>query len=564
MRIQTTDSQSKLNMDDRGTGNEKVSLSTAYVAEGTYPADICVLRYALERNARAKPNDIFAAFEGGERWTFAQILRQVESLAGNLHELGVRQGDHVVLVLPTSALALRAMFAINYLGAVYVPVNPALKGSSLEHVLHDAGAAFAIVHDSVLDRVLAAAPPGLTTIVRSSEETAPAPPAGIAIHGVCVLTRPAAPPPAPPKPIRPFDLQSIIYTSGTTGRSKGVLSSYMHSYSCVGPDAWNCLTADDRQLLHMPIFHIGGAFIACVSLCVGSSIAVVSHFRTEAFWDQIRELEVTSAFLLGAMATFLLKQPPHPRDRHHGLRMVFIVPLGQSGPAFHARFGVDVFTLFNMTEICTPLISRANPSKDSICGRPRAGVEVRLVDENDCSVGIGEVGQLILRSEAPWAMNHGYNNNPQATADAWRNGWFHTGDAFIRDADGDYRFVDRLKDAIRRRGENISSYEIEVELLSHPGIREAAAISVPSEFSEDEVLVVLAPATGASLDPQEIIQHLLPRMAHHMVPRFIRIIDELPKTPTAKVEKHILRSEGVTADTWDRERAGIPVRREKI
>jgi len=551
-------------MNGIGTANDKVPLSAAYVAEGTYPADICVLRYALERNARAKPDDIFAAFEGGERWTFGETLQQVESLAGNLHELGVRQGDHVVLVLPTSPPALRAMFAINYLGAVYVPVNPALKGSSLEHVLQNAGAAFAIVHDSVLDRILAAAPPALKTIVRSSDETAAAPPGGITIHQVSTLTKPAAPPPPPPKPIQPFDTQSIIYTSGTTGRSKGVLSSYMHSYSSVGPDAWNCLAADDRQLLHMPIFHIGGAFIATVALCVGSSIAVVSHFRTEAFWDQVRELEVTSAFLLGAMATFLLKQPPDARDRDHKLRMVFIVPLGQTGRAFRERFGVDVFTLFNMTEICTPLISRANPAKDSICGRPRAGVEVRLVDENDCSVGDGEVGQLILRTEAPWAMNHGYNNNPQATADAWRNGWFHTGDAFIRDADGDYRFVDRLKDAIRRRGENISSYEIEVELLSHPAVREAAAIPVPSEFSEDEVMVVLAPASGASIDPEDIIRHLLPRMARHMVPRFIRVMHELPKTPTAKVEKHILRAEGLTADTWDRERAGVSIRRKTL
>ena len=546
------------------TENDPAPLSAAYVAQGTYPADICVLRYALERNARAKPEDVFAAFEGGERWTFAQTLQQVESFAGNLHEFGVRQGDHVVLVLPTSPLALRAMFAINFLGAVYVPVNPALKGSSLEHVLHNAGAAFAIVHDSVLDRIIAAAPPALKTIVRSSDAVIPVPPPGVAVQPVSALTRPSAPPPVPPKPIRPFDTQSIIYTSGTTGRSKGVLSSYMHAYSCVGPDAWSCLRSDDRQLLHMPIFHIGGAFIATVALCVGSSIAVVSHFRTEAFWDQIRELEVTSAFLLGAMATFLLKQQPHARDRDHGLRMVFIVPLGQSGPAFRERFGVDVFTLFNMTEICTPLISRANPVKHSICGRPRAGVEVRLVDENDCSVAVGEVGQLILRTEAPWAMNHGYNNNPQATADAWRNGWFHTGDAFIRDADGDYRFVDRLKDAIRRRGENISSYEIEVELLSHPSIREAAAIAVASEFTEDEVLVVLAPASGASLDPEEIIRHLLPRVAHHMLPRFIRIMDDLPKTPTAKVEKHILRGEGVTEDTWDRERAGVVIRREAI
>ena len=547
----------------RNGRDDQIPLSANYVPGGTYPADICVLRYALERHARTKADEIFAAFEGGERWTFAQTLEQVTSLAGNLYELGVRQHDHVVLVLPTCPLALRVMFAINYLGAVYVPVNPALKGSSLEHVLHNAGAGIAIVHDSALDRVLAAAPATLKAVVHTSDE-AVSPNSDVIIRGVSALTKPATPPPAPPKPIEPFDTQSIIYTSGTTGRSKGVLSSYMHAFSCVGPDAWNCLRPDDRQLLHMPIFHIGGAFIATVSLCVGSSIGVVSHFRTEAFWDQVRELEITSAFLLGAMATFLLKQAPSPGDRDHRLRMVFIVPLGQSGKPFRERFGVDFFTLFNMTEICTPLISPANPTKDNVCGRPRAGVEVRLVDEHDCLVGDGEVGQLILRTEAPWAMNHGYNANPQATAEAWRNGWFHTGDAFICDADGDYRFVDRLKDAIRRRGENISSHEIEVELLSHSSVREAAAIPVPSEFSEDEVLVVLAPAAGTSIEPEDIIRHLQPRVAHHMIPRYIRILDELPKTPTAKVEKHVLRAEGVTDDTWDRQRAAISIRRERI
>src|SRR3954464_4134 len=193
------------------TGNDKVPLSAAYVAESTYPAELCVLRYALERNARTRPDEIFAVFEGGECWTFAQTLQQVEQLAGNLHELGVRQGDRAVLVLPTSPLALRAMFAINYLGAAYVPVNPALKGSSLEHVLHNAGAAFAIVHDSVLDRIVAAAPANLKTIVLSSETTSP-PLKGITIHDVSALTKPAAPAPEPPRPIRPFDTQSIIYT----------------------------------------------------------------------------------------------------------------------------------------------------------------------------------------------------------------------------------------------------------------------------------------------------------------------------------------------------------------
>ena len=273
---------------------------------------------------------------------------------------------------------------------------------------------------------------------------------------------------------------------------------------------------------------------------------------------------MTAVFLLGAMATFLLKQPPRKDDRDHRLRMVFIVPLGQSGPAFRERFGVDVFTLFNMTEISTPLISGPNPTKPNICGRPRPGVELRLVDENDCPVPRGRTGELVIRTAAPWAMNHGYNNNPEATIAAWRNGWFHTGDAFTEDDDGDFYFVDRLKDSIRRRGENISSHEVEVELLAHPDVREAAAIPVPSEHAEDEIMVVLAPVPGRTIDPIGVLAFLRPRLAHFMIPRFIRVVDELPRTPTAKLQKHVLRQEGLTPDTWDREQAGIRIQRDRF
>src|ERR1700761_5881736 len=209
----------------RNGHDEQIPLSKDYVPGGTYPAEVCVLRYALERHARAKPDETFAVFEGDERWSFAQTLRQVENLAANLYELGVRQYDLVVLVLPTSPLALRLMFAINYLGAVYVPVNPALKGSALEHVLHNAGAKIAIVHDGVLERVLDAAPTTLTTVIRSSD-AAVADRNGVTQLGISTLTKPADSPPLPPEPIQPFHTQSIIYTSGTTGRSKGVLSSY--------------------------------------------------------------------------------------------------------------------------------------------------------------------------------------------------------------------------------------------------------------------------------------------------------------------------------------------------
>ena len=194
----------------------------------------------------------------------------------------------------------------------------------------------------------------------------------------------------------------------------------------------------------------------------------------------------------------------------------------------------------------------------------RPGIECRVVDENDCELPPGQTGELIVRADCPWTMNKGYYKNPEATARAWRNGWFHTGDGFRMDEDGNFYFVDRMKDAIRRRGENISSYEVEAEVLAHPDVNECAAIAVTSELSEDEVMVVIAPVPGAVIDHKELIHFLIPRMAHFMIPRYIRVVEELPKTPTQKVRKTELRSEGVTEDTWDREVAGVIIKREKL
>jgi crotonobetaine/carnitine-CoA ligase len=259
-----------------------------------------------------------------------------------------------------------------------------------------------------------------------------------------------------------------------------------------------------------------------------------------------------------------MKQPASASDRSHALRVAFMVPLTDEAPGFAERFGVEVWTIFNMTEIATPIISGPKPGKPGFCGRPRAGFDLRLVDEHDLEVPAGAVGELILRSDVPWALNHGYYKNPEATARAWRNGWFHTGDAFRRDGDGNYWFVDRAKDAIRRRGENISSFEVELVVNAHPDVQECAAIPVPAAVSEDEVLVVVAPRPGGRIDPAGLLEFLRPRMAHFMLPRYIRVIDELPKTPTAKVQKAELRREGLTPDTWDREAAGISIRAERL
>jgi crotonobetaine/carnitine-CoA ligase len=264
------------------------------------------------------------------------------------------------------------------------------------------------------------------------------------------------------------------------------------------------------------------------------------------------------------MATFLLKQPPSDADRSHGLRLAFMVPLTDDSTAFNDRFGVNIYTIFNMTEISSPIVSEANPVKRGCCGRPRPGVEVRLVDENDCEVPVGAVGEMIVRTDRPFGMNSGYNRNPEATARAWRNGWFHTGDAFRRDADDVFYFVDRVKDAIRRRGENISSFEVEAEVLAHPDVREAAVIGVPSEFSEDDVMVVVSPAPGRTVDPEALVRFAADRLPYFMTPRYVRVMADLPKTPSAKIIKTDLRADGVTADTFDAEKAGIRLKRENL
>jgi crotonobetaine/carnitine-CoA ligase len=264
------------------------------------------------------------------------------------------------------------------------------------------------------------------------------------------------------------------------------------------------------------------------------------------------------------MIPFLLKLPPSNRDTEHTLKKAVCVPWNEDTMAVGRRYGIDVRTTFNMTEVSSPMLSDLYPPEPGTCGKPRPGVEARVVDDNDCEVAPGEVGELILRTDQPWAMNHGYYKNPEATARAWRNGWFHTGDGFRYDENGYFFFVDRIKDAIRRRGENISSFEVESEATAFAAVREAAAIPVPSELGEDEVMIVVAPVPGQSVEPLALFQFLEPRMAHFMLPRFIRVVDDLPKTPTQKVQKHLLKDAGVTNDTWDREAAGIKVKRQKI
>jgi crotonobetaine/carnitine-CoA ligase len=525
------------------------------------PRETCVTRYLLQRWDEEVPEKIFAVFEDGETWSNAQLHEKVKHLAAGLASEGVARGDHVAVWMFDGKDAILTFFAINYLGAVFVPFNTAYKGKVLEHVLDNSDGTILVAHSQLLDRLASIDTASVRKVVYVGEA-----PSASALETVAYsdLSKSSAAIPELDRPIEPWDTQSIIYTSGTTGPSKGVLSSYLHIFTNAGPETWHFVTGEDRFLINMPIFHIGGMGVIFVMLCRGGSIAVMDTFTTEKFWPFVRETKTTSFFLLGVMTTFLLKAPPSEDDKNHSVRVAFMVPLTETCIEFTERFGTDVYTIFNMTEISSPIVSEANPTRRGTCGKVRPGVDVRLVDENDCEVPMGEIGEMIVRTDRPWGMNSGYYKRPEATAEAWRNGWFHAGDCFRQDEEGYFYFVDRMKDAIRRRGENISSFEVEAEVVAYPSVREAAAYAVPSELGEDEVMIAVAAVDNTELDEASLMEFLGERMAYFMIPRYVRILDELPKTPSSKVMKHLLRNEGVTEDTWDREEHNIRFKRDKL
>lgn len=518
----------------------------------------CVLRDLLHAQAEARPDEVYAAFESGETWTFRELLAQVRETAAGLAALGVRQGDFVALWLAHGPVALRTWFAVNYLGAVAVPINPAYKGLLLARVLANSGVRLIVLESHLVERLEAIAPvdrASLSTIVTVGAGGLRVPD-GLQQFDEAALGRAGANPPDPPVPIRATDLQVILYTSGTTGPSKGVLCSYLHLWTS-GHNVY-FLTARDRYMVNLPLAHVSGILPCTLMLALGGSIAVVERFQTDRFWEQIRGCRATFVILLGAMAKFLLSQPARDEERGTPLTKILLLPFDMPTEPMRKRWNVDVYTSFNMTEVCCPIMSAPNPTALGSCGRLRPGIEARIADPEDFEMADGAVGELLLRTDQPWSFSHGYHEDPAATARAWRNGWFHTGDAFRRDAEGNFYFVDRLKDTIRRRGENISSFEVEAELLAFPAVQEAAVVAVPSEYGEDEVLAVLTSKPGQVVDPAELIRFLVPRMPYFMVPRYVRVAAELPKTPTLKVEKHLLRDQGLGAPgVWDREQAGL-------
>ena len=519
----------------------------------------CVVRHLIDRHAAQIPGQTYALFEDGSSWTFAELQRLVTRTASNLQRLGVVQGDYVLSWLPNGPWAVLSFLSLNYIGAVYVPVNTHYRGGLLQHVIAVSGARLILMDHRLQPHLTGIETTGLDTAVVIGGDPH-LPESGLQVHPESVLTDNGSLPEPPAMEIRPWHTHAVLFTSGTTGPSKGVLSSYIQSHEFI--HALRHIGPGDCNLANLPMYHATGMYAVYSMLLHGGRVSIVDGFHASTFWQRINEHGVTTAGLLGVMMQYLLKQPAAETDQQTCLRTALVVPLDDDAMEFARRFNIDIYTVYNMCEMSGPLFAGPNPDIPGSCGRVRDGVQVRLVDDHDIEVVEDQAGELIVRTDMPWAMSHGYLNDPEATARAWRNGWFHTGDILRRDRNGNYFFVDRKRDTIRRRGENISSFEVESEIAVHADVKEVAVIGIELQPGENEVMAVIAPVNGREINPVRLIEFLQPRLAYFMIPRYVRIIDELPKTPTQKIMKQELRSEGVTTDTWDREAAGVILSRD--
>jgi crotonobetaine/carnitine-CoA ligase len=496
-----------------------------------------------------------ALTEGTTRLSRGELFETARVAAGFFTRTG--SGAPVGLMLDDHLDHVRALTGLCLAGGLQVPVNTAYRGDLLAHVLADAGVETLVVEARYLAR-LSELRDRLSSLRRLVVRGGGAEvPTGVDTVPFDALS---AGPPADPVPRSPWDTYGIMYTSGTTGVSKGVVTTHGHAYGYGSPQGLLAADRDDVSLVVMPLFHVSGQLWGVVNALMAQAEAVVAGgFHTSTFWQQVRHHGVTFTTLAGAMARFLQRAEPSPADRDNPLRRVCIAPIPPDVDEFLDRFGIDSYcTGYGSTESGSPLAS-PGPRPPGSVGWPRPEWSARVVDRHDREVPDGELGELVLRAEEPWLMMTGYHGRAEDTAHAWRNGWFHTGDSARREPNGELFLVDRVDDVIRRRGENISSQEVESILADAPGVDAVAVVGVPSEDTESEVLAVVVPS-GTAFDPSELVRFAAARLPYFIVPRFVRVVADLPCTSTGKVRKRSLREAGATG-AWDRTTAGIEVNR---
>jgi len=508
---------------------------------------------------RDAPDRLYLEFSG-EAYSYARMAEEVQRFARGLHALGIRQGDRVVGLFDNCPEAVIAWYASNRLGAVWVPINTAYMGEYLRHQASDSGAKVIVCDGELLDEVLAVAGelPDLERILHTGaarDVAARVPVSPMDSHRLDTGDLPEV-------EVSPSDLAMLLYTSGTTGLSKGCMVS--HNYMCDVARRY-CETIgrlpEDMVWLPMPLFHITGISMAILTMQLRSSAAYARKFSLSNLWPEIERTQATFVVLLGTMALMVANAPDTEESlRCKGqLRTLIGIPMNEHvASIWKERFGLTWCSgkIYGSTEAGQALNTRYDEVlPDGSCGRVNDTFDVRIVDGNDKEVPVGEVGEIVVRPKKPDVMFSGYWNNPEATVKSWRNLWHHMGDNGRKDEDGNFFFVDRSKDVIRRRGENISSFEMEAVFNQHPAIAEAALHAVPSEYMEDDVKATVVLREGAVLTGAELIAWATPRIPRFALPRYVEFLGELPKNASGRVLKFQLREKGVTASTWDRENA---------
>ena len=523
------------------------------LSEQTLPA-------LLERQAARYEDRPLFRF-GATELSYRGVRELAARSAGRLVEAGVRPGDRIATMCENRLELFELILGCAWTGAIVVPINTASRGAQLEHILGNCGARLLVVESAHLGAFAPLRSRG--SIERAwvvpPLDGSPADPE--AVPGWSIDEVPAAGEPSAAHPAGPGDIAAILYTSGTTGPSKGVRCPHAQFYW------WGVLMSESLRIVEgdvmytcLPLFHTNALNAFVQALVSGATFVLGERFSASRFWARVKAADADVTYLLGAMVTILMARAYEPVEREHHVR----IALAPATPArifdrFRDRFGVQLVEGYGSTETNAPIVAE-DPAdgRGGYMGTVRHGFHARVVDEHDEPVPDGTAGELVLRHDEPFAFADGYWAMPEQTVQAWRNLWFHTGDRVVRDPDGWYRFVDRAKDAIRRRGENISSWEVEQAVLEHPSVSAAAAFPIPSELGEDEVMAAVVLEPGEALTPEELIDHCRPLLPYFAVPRYVEFVSELPLTENGKVRKQVLRERGLTPATWDREAAAKP------
>jgi crotonobetaine/carnitine-CoA ligase len=497
---------------------------------------------ALLQMQAARHGDRVLLRVGEVRWTFAEAPLIVARAAGRLAAAGIARGDRVALMSNNRAEFMECLLGCAWLGAIVVPINVASKGPSLQHVFANSGARLLIIEPTLR---------GCLDTVTNAPEL---------VWDIDALPQGEA---VPPAILGGGDTLGILYTSGTTGPSKGVCCPHAQYYW------WGMITArllgvveGDVLCTCLPLFHTNALNTFFQALIYGATMVATQRFSASGFYRTLVESEATVTYVLGAMVPILLSRPVAAEEQAHRVRVALApgVP-GHLHAPFTARTGITLIDGYGSTETNFTMGTTAAHVRPGTMGPLVEGFAARVADDDDNEVPPGVPGELLLRADEPFAFATGYWGMPEKTVEAWRNLWFHTGDRVIRDADGTYRFVDRLKDAIRRRGENVSSFEVEQVLLTHPDIATCAVFPARSDLAEDEVMTAIVCKDGRAIDPVELVLFCAKLLPYFAVPRYVAFETELPATENGKIQKYKLIARGITAATWDREAAGVVLQR---